>query len=65
MRMHSESTQREFASHTKTSRGKVSRRILATITKRTTWKQRRNVLSSEKRLQLIAVITPPGIKHLS
>ena len=33
--------------------------------KRTTWKQRRNVLSSEKGLQLIAVITPPVINNLS
>ena len=33
--------------------------------KRTTWKQRRNILSSEKVLQLIAVITPPVINHLS
>ena len=33
--------------------------------KRTTWKQRRNVLSSERGLQLIAVITPPVINHLS
>ena len=33
--------------------------------KRTTWKQRRNVLSSEKGLKLIAVITPPVINHLS
>ena len=33
--------------------------------KRTTWKQRRNVLSSDKGLQLIAVITPPVINHLS
>ena len=32
---------------------------------RITWKQRRNVLSSEKGLQLIAVITPPVINHLS
>ena len=35
------------------------------LVKRTTWKQRRNVLSSEKGLQLIAVITPPVIIHLS
>ena len=35
------------------------------LLKRTTWKQRRNVLSSEKGLQLIAVITPPVINHLS
>ena len=33
--------------------------------KRTTWKQRRNVLLSENGLQLIAVITPPVINHLS
>ena len=33
--------------------------------KRTTWKHRRNVLSSEKGLQLIAFITPPVINHLS
>ena len=35
------------------------------LLKRTTWKQRRNVLSSEKGLQLIAVITPPVLNHLS
>ena len=33
--------------------------------KRPTWKQRRNFLSSEKGLQLIAVITPPVINDLS
>ena len=35
------------------------------LLKRTTWKQRRNVLLSEGGLQLIAVITPPVINHLS
>ena len=64
-RMHSKSTQRKLASHKKTSRGKDSRWSLATIAKRTTLKQRRNVLSSEKGLQLIAVITLPIINHLS
>ena len=39
--------------------------VLLLSLKRTTWKQRRNVLSSEKGLQLIAVITPPVINHLS
>ena len=43
MRMHSKTTQRKLASHKKISRGKISRGSLATI-----WKQRRNVLSSEK-----------------
>ena len=33
--------------------------------KRITWKQRRDVLASEKGLQLIKVITPPVINHLS
>ena len=33
--------------------------------KRATWKQRRNVLSSEKGLQLIAIISPPVFNHLS
>ena len=35
------------------------------LLKRTTWKQRRNVPLSEKGLQLITVITPPVINHLS
>ena len=65
MRMQSKFTQRKLASYKKTSRGKVSRRSLVTIAKETTWKQSRNILSSEKRLKLIAVITPPVIKHLS
>ena len=33
--------------------------------KRTTWKQIRDLLASEKGLQLIKVITPPAINHLS
>ena len=50
MRAHNKSTQRKLklASHKKTTRGKISRRRLVTIAKRTFWKQRRNVLSSEK-----------------
>ena len=63
--MHSKSSERKLASHEKTSRGKVSRRSFAVIAERTTWKQRRNVLSSAKGLQLIAVNTPPVINHLS
>ena len=35
------------------------------LLKRTTWGERRNVLSSEKRLQVVAVITSPVINHLS
>ena len=33
--------------------------------KRTIWKQRRHILASERGLQLIKVITPPVINHLS
>ena len=33
--------------------------------KRITWKQRRDVLASEERLQLIKIITPPVINNLS
>ena len=33
--------------------------------KRTTWKQRRDILASEKGLQLITVFTPPVTNHLS
>ena len=65
MRLHIKSTQRKLATHKKTSRGKVSRRSLVTIAKRTFWKERSNVLLSEKGLQLIAVKTPPVINHLS
>ena len=65
MRMHSKSLQCKFANQKKTSRGKVSRRSLATIAEKTTWKQRRKVLSSEKRFQILPVITTPVINHLS
>ena len=65
MRMHSKSTQKKHASHKKTSRGKFQDEVWLLSLKRTNWKQRRNVLSSEKGLQLIAVITPAVINHLS
>ena len=64
MRMHNKSTQRKLASHKKTSLGKFQDEVWLLSVKRTTWKQRRNVLSSEKGLQLIAVIKPPVIFHL-
>ena len=65
MQMHSKSTQRKLASHKKTSRGKVSRRTLATIAKKNNLaaKKKRSVV--KKGLQLIAVITLPVINHLS
>ena len=63
--MLSKSTQRKLASHKKTSRCKISRQICLLLLKRTNWQQRRNVLSSTKGLQLIAVITPPVNSLLS
>ena len=45
--------------------GKIQDEVWLLSLKRTTWKQRRNVMSSEKRLHLIAVITLPVINHLS
>ena len=65
MRMHSKSIQRKLASHKKTSRGKVSRRRLATIAKKNNLetKMKRSVVG--KRLQLTAVRTLPIINHLS
>ena len=65
MRMHSESTQRKLASHNKTSRGKISRQSMATITKNQNLGAKKIVLLSEKGFQLIAVITLPVINHLS
>ena len=65
MRMHSESTQRKLENHKRHHVVKFQDEIWLLLLKRTTWKQRRNVLSSEKGLQLIAVITPPVINHLS
>ena len=65
MRMHSKSTLGKLANHKKASSGNVSRGSLVTIAKKNNFKQRRNVLSSEKGLQLRAVITPPAIDHLS
>ena len=65
MRMHSKSTQRKLANHKKTSRGKVSRRSMVTIAKKNNLEAKKKRSVVRKRLQLIAVITPPVINHLS
>ena len=39
--------------------------VLLLLLKRTTWKQKRNGVSSEEGLQMIAVITPPIISHFA
>ena len=65
MRTHSKSTQRKLANHKKASRGKVSRRSVAIITKKNNLEAKKKRSVVKKRLQLIAVITPPVINHLS
>ena len=63
--MQSKSAQRKLANHKKHHVVKFQDKVWLLLLKRTTWKQRRNVLSSEKGLQLIAVITPPVNNHFS
>ena len=58
LRMHNESAQRKPAKHKKTSRDKISSEIRLLFLKRTTWKRRRDILASERGLQLIKVFTP-------
>ena len=44
---------------------KFKREVQLLSLKRTTWKQKRDILASERELQLIKVNTPPVINHLS
>ena len=65
LRMHNKLPQRKPATHKKTSRGKFSKQGSTIVSKTYNLKQRRDILASEKSLQLIKVITPPIINHLS
>ena len=65
LRMHSKSAQRKPAKHKKHHVTKIQGEVPLLSLKRTTWKQRRDILASERGLQLIKVITPPVINHLS
>ena len=65
MRMHSKSTKGNLQTIKRHHVVRFQDEVWLLSLKRTTWKQRRNVLSSEKGLQLIAVIIPPVINHLS
>ena len=56
LRMHSKSTQRIFASHKKTSCGKVSRRSLATIAKK-------DNLEAKKKRSVVRKIIPTNSSH--
>ena len=61
LRIHGKSAQRKLASYKKPHVVKFQDEVWLLSLKRTTWKQRRNVLLSEKGLQLITVITPPSL----
>ena len=50
MRMHSKSTQTKLASHKKASRGKVSRRSLATIAKKNQLGSKEETFGCQKRI---------------
>ena len=65
LRMYSKSFHRKPAKHEKTSRDKFSEWSLIAFSEKNHWKQRRDVLASEKALQLIKVNTPAVINHLS
>ena len=56
MRMHSKSTQRKFANHKKTSRGKVSRRSVATVAKK-------NNLEAKKKRSLVRKMIATNSRH--
>ena len=58
MRMHSKSNQRKLASHKETSRGKVSKRILATITKR-------NILEAKKERSVVRKGIATNSRHFT
>ena len=61
MRMHSKATQKNLQFIKRHYVVKFQDEVWLLLLKRTFWKQKRNVLSSEKGLQLVAVITLPGI----
>ena len=65
MRMPSRSTQSKLASHKKTSCGKVSRHNLVTIAKKNSLEAKKKRSLVRKGWQLMAVIKPPVIHHLS
>ena len=66
LRMYSKSAQKKPSKHKKIHLAtKLQNDVRLGSLKRITWKQKRDVLASERGLQLIKVITPPVIKQLS
>ena len=64
LRVHIKSAQRKPAKHKKTSGGKISKPGSSIVSK-TYNLEARDILASDKGLQLIKVITPPVINYLS
>ena len=65
LRTHNKSARRKAAKQKRHHVAKFQSEVRLLSPKRTTWKQRRDILTSERGLQLIKVITPPVINHLS
>ena len=65
MRMHSKSTQRKLENHKKTSRGEVSRRSVATITKRNNLEAKKKPSVVRKRIATNSSHYTSVINHLS
>ena len=65
LRMHNKSAQKNRQSIKRHHLEKFQTEVRLLSLKRTTWKKRRDILASERGLQLLKVIIPPVIKHLS
>ena len=65
LRMHNKFPKGNLQSIKRHHVANFQRKVRLLSLKRTTWNQRRDILASEKSLQLIKVITPPVINHLS
>ena len=64
LRMHFKSAQKNLQSIKRHNTAKFQNKVRLLAPKRTTWKQRRDILASERGLQLIKGFTPPVINHL-
>ena len=67
VRRHSQTAKRKPVKHKRTSSGKVSKRdsVALALKKKTTWKQRKDLLASQNGLQVLKVKIPPFIYFLS
>ena len=63
--MHNKSAQRKPAKHKKTSRGKISTQGLTIVSKKYNLEAKKRHSGVSKGLQLINVITPAVVNHLS